>query len=87
MSVGEVRLVRMVRGATCLITEEVDGNSSKEKRRFGTMTRDLCDLAEWRYEAEVTAMAMEVTGVYWIPVWNVLELFGLQLPVIRTKIS
>ncbi len=71
--------------AACLITEDADGNSSKEKRLFGTMTQDLRGLAEWLCEAEVTAVAMEATGVYWIPVWNVLELYGLQLLLINPE--
>lgn len=43
-------------------------------RTFGTVTRDLEALAKWLAKAEVTHVAMEATGVYWKPVWNVLEL-------------
>lgn len=46
---------------------------TKEKRRFGTNTEDLRDLAGWLIEQGVTQVAMEATGVYWKPVWNVLE--------------
>jgi transposase len=45
----------------------------KLERRFGTFTRDLEDLAEWLAQHQVTHLAMEATGVYWKPVWNVLE--------------
>jgi len=37
------------------------------------MTRELHALAQWLHAAQVTAVAMEATGVYWMPVWNVLE--------------
>jgi len=40
---------------------------------FGTMTRSLHELAAWLSQHEVTHVAMEATGVYWEPVWNVLE--------------
>ena len=42
-------------------------------RRFSTMTADLLALAEWLAEAGVTHVAMESTGVFWKPVWNLLE--------------
>lgn len=45
----------------------------KLERRFGTFTRDLEELAEWLEEHHVTHLVMEATGVYWKPVWNVLE--------------
>ena len=45
----------------------------KEIRTFGTMTADLLRLADWLTEQRVTHVAMESTGVYWKPVWNLLE--------------
>ena len=41
--------------------------------RFGTMTADLVELRQWLAEQQVTHAAMESTGVYWQPVFNVLE--------------
>jgi transposase len=49
----------------------------EENRRFGTMTADLLDLAAWLQARGVQRVAMESTGVYWKPVWNILE--GLEL--------
>src|SRR5438128_12640215 len=49
------------------------GKGRKEKRRFETFTRDLLKLADWLRECGVTHVAMESTGVYWKPVWNILE--------------
>ena len=45
----------------------------KEKRRFGTMTDELLKLADWLPAGQVSAVAMESTGVYWKPVFNILE--------------
>lgn len=44
-----------------------------EVRRFPTTTRDLIALAEWLEAAQCTHVAMEATGVYWKPVWHILE--------------
>ena len=49
------------------------GKGQHEIRRFGTMTRDLLELADWLQSQHVTHVAMESTGVYWKPVWNILE--------------
>jgi transposase len=46
---------------------------SKYQRRFGAMTQDLQELANWLRQFEVTQVAMESSGVYWKPVWNILE--------------
>ncbi len=37
------------------------------------MTADLLALSDWLAEAGVTQVAMESTGVYWKPIWNILE--------------
>jgi len=52
----------------CLIQ---DGR--KEVRTFSTMTDDLLALSDWLVEAGCTHVAMESTGVYWKPVFNLLE--------------
>jgi transposase len=57
----------------CRITPAVRGGWQKERRRFGTMTDELLKLSDWLREAQVTAVAMESTGVYWKPVFNILE--------------
>lgn len=49
------------------------GEVAKEFREFGTTTRELLALAAWLGEHQVTHVAMESTGVYWKPVFNVLE--------------
>jgi transposase len=57
----------------CVLTPGRPGQPQKEVRTFGTMTADLLALADWLGAAEVTHVAMESTGVYWQPVWNLLE--------------
>ena len=49
------------------------GRIVREKERFGTTTAELMRLAEWLSAHLVTHAAMESTGVYWKPVWHVLE--------------
>jgi transposase len=57
----------------CALTPGAGGRPTKEVRTFGTMTADLEALATWLGERGVTHVAMESTGVYWKPIWNVLE--------------
>jgi transposase len=45
----------------------------KEIRQFGTMTKDLLALSDWLMREGCTHVAMESTGVYWKPVYNILE--------------
>ncbi len=59
--------------SACVLVAEPPGRRRKELRRFGTMTRDLLELLDWLLELRVTHAAMESTGVYWKPVWNILE--------------
>ncbi len=49
------------------------GGVRRETRRFATHTRALLELADWLRQSECKAVAMEATGVYWKPVWHVLE--------------
>jgi len=56
----------------CLLIRE-GGKVSKEIRTFLTMTSDLVVLYDWLKAHEVTHVAMESTGIYWRPVFNLLE--------------
>ena len=49
------------------------GRVDRETRRFATTTAGLIELAAWLAEHGVTHVAMEATGVYWKPVWHILE--------------
>ena len=55
------------------ILDPKDGMVQSTLRSFGTMTRDILALREWLTELKVTHVAMESTGVYWQPIFNLLE--------------
>jgi len=57
----------------CLVTPGPDRVPTKEIRAFTTMTDDLLALSDWLTAAGCTHVAMESTGVYWKPVYNLLE--------------
>lgn len=59
----------------CVITPGRAPGSAprKEVRTFGTMTDDLLALGDWLAAEGVTHVAMESTGVYWKPLWNLFE--------------
>jgi transposase len=50
-----------------------DGSAASEVRTFGTMTAELLALSDWLDAAGVRHVAMESTGVYWKPLFNLLE--------------
>src|SRR5687768_7753345 len=52
-------------------------------RSFGTFTPDLFALAEWLVSCRIDTVAMESTGVYWIPVYEILEARGLKVPLVN----
>jgi transposase len=57
----------------CILTGRLDKKPRQEIQTFGTTTRELLKLHDWLLESGCTHVAMESTGVYWKPVWNVLE--------------
>ena len=57
----------------CLVSPGSDGEPVRTIRAFGTMTADILALADWLLAAGCTHLAMESTGVYWKPIWNLLE--------------
>jgi len=64
----------------CVLT-----GSGKQIRTYGTMTRQLEALADWLAAEQVSHVAMESTGVYWKPVYNLLENRGLELLVVNAR--
>jgi transposase len=59
--------------AVCVRRIDDHGEIHAEVRTFGTMTRDLLALCDWLTAEGVTHVAMESTGVFWKPVYNILE--------------
>lgn len=54
-------------------------------RAFGTFTPDLHALAAWLVACRVKSVAMESTGVYWIPIFELLEARGLQVYLVNAR--
>jgi transposase len=54
-------------------------------RSFGTFTQHLHDLADWFKACGVTSVAMESTGIYWIPVYEILEQRGFDVILVNAR--
>jgi transposase len=59
--------------SACLRRIESEGMVRVEIRDFGTTVKDLTALADWLVQEGCPLVAMESTGVYWKPVWNILS--------------
>jgi len=68
------------------VVATIDGAGlKKETRVYGTTTSSLTKLKEWLMQAGITHVAMESTGVYWKPVFNVLEPSGITVWVVNAR--
>lgn len=65
----------------CIFT----GVRKKEIRKFGTMTDDILELVQWLKDTSCQVAAMESTGVYWKPVYNILEEEGIEVIVVNAQ--
>ncbi len=57
----------------CLLVGEPGKKPRKDVRTFGTVTAELVRLREWLVAEGCTQVGMESTGVYWMPVYTILE--------------
>jgi transposase len=55
-----------------------EGRATPSVRKFGCTTAELKEMATWLISCGVDTVAMEATGVYWVPVYEVLEDFGIE---------
>jgi len=69
----------------CVLLTEHDGRVRKQVRTFSTMTVDLLALSDWLDTLGVTQIAMESTGVYWKPVFNLLEADGRTVVLVNAQ--
>ena len=69
----------------CVLHTEPDGTVHRRVQTFGTMTADLLALADWLDGAGVTQIALESTGVYWRPIFNVLEDEGRTITLVNPQ--
>ncbi|NLC07840.1 MAG: IS110 family transposase [Syntrophomonadaceae bacterium] len=63
----------------CVLFGPLDNKPNKEIKTFSTLTNDLLALADWLDKHNCSHVAMESTGVYWKPVWNILESCSFKL--------
>lgn len=61
------------------------GRDSKSVRVFPTFTTDLHALADWLQACQVKTVAMESTGVYWIPIYEILESRGFEVCLVNAR--
>ena len=62
-----------------------EGRDDVSVREFGTFTADLEALADWLKKCGVTTVAMESTGVYWVPLFELLERRGLEVKLVDAR--
>jgi transposase len=67
----------------CVLISSAKGTATQEVRTFGTMTRDLGELSAWLRALQVEQVCLESTGVYWVPVFNLLEEAGLPVTLVN----
>jgi transposase len=72
-------------GATHLYAALPPERSAEPVRVFETFTQDLYVLAAWLKAHRITTVAMESTGVYWIPVFQVLETSGIEVSLVNAR--
>jgi transposase len=70
-------------GATQHYVAVPEGRDEVSVRCFGTFTADLIALADWLVQCGVETVAMESTGVYWIPLFETLQQRGLEVKVVN----
>jgi transposase len=70
----------------CVLRASLDQRPRPRVRTFGTTTVELLELADWLEDNRVSVVAMESTGIYWRPVWNVLEGGELDLILANARL-
>jgi transposase len=71
--------------ATELFVAVPPDNDSESVRSFGTFTSDLHALADWLGQCGIRTVAMESTGVYWIPIFQILEARGFEVCLVNAR--
>ncbi len=72
-------------GASELWVAVPEDRNSPSVRTFGTMTSDLGQLIRWLKDCKITTVAMESTGVYWIPLFNLLEKNRIEVKLVNAQ--
>lgn len=72
-------------GATMHMAAVGADRTPEPVRNFGTFTADLCRLADWFAACGVETVVMESTGVYWIPIFELLEERGFAVCLVNAR--
>ena len=72
-------------GATFHVVAVPESVDSDPVRSFRSFTGDLYRLADWLTDAGVTTVAMESTGIYWVPVFEILESRGFEVYLVNAR--
>lgn len=59
--------------------------STESVRTFQSFTTDLHDMAKWLKSCDITSIAMESTGIYWIPAFEILESYGFEVFLVNAR--
>ncbi len=62
-----------------------EGMSKDSVREFSTFTDDLHKMSDWLTGCGITTVAMESTGIYWIPVFEILESKGIEVKLVNAR--
>jgi transposase len=72
-------------GATAHVVAVPPDRDARPVRTFRTFSGDLHRLARWLKEMGITTIAMESTGVYWVPVFEILEAHGFEVLLVNAR--
>jgi transposase len=72
-------------GSTSHVVAVSSDRDERPVRTFQTFSGDLHQLADWLSEVGITTVAMESTGVYWIPVFEILEARGFEVLLVNAR--
>src|SRR6266436_1765432 len=62
-----------------------EGRDSETVREFKSFTADLHELADWLKQCQIKTVAMESTGVYWLPLFEILEARGFEVRLVNPR--
>jgi len=62
-----------------------EGRAETHVRRFPAFTQSLSEMADWLRHCGITTVAMESTGVYWLPVYQQLEQAGFEVLLVDAR--
>ena len=72
-------------GASEIYVAVPEDRSNKPVRKFDTFTDDLHSAAKWLKKCGIKSIAMESTGVYWIPVFQILDAYGFDVVLVNAR--